>query len=466
MQCCPAFGIRELSHMEARKQNREEPSSPNLGKIRIGQKTVLIPEMNRSSALLLAATFRGFGVQARPLETYKGLDLGKEHTSGKECFPCQVTLGDILYFVQKEKERLGPAFDAGQYVYFLPESDGPCRFGLYNRFQRIVLDSFPGLDRLKISSMTTRDGYSLSGILEKDKVLDFQKSGYFAIVVADIMDRLLWRIRPYEKKQGMAMEFIERSLRALEKTFEIHGPSKGFEKILKKVVEIMEEGKTLIDPNLPPKPLIGIVGEIFLRTHVQSNQEIIQLLEKYGAEVVNASLAEWANYVSYDGLRAAKAQVRLNLKQLRFSPAWSKIKEMLGFEVDLYYKEYRQNQIYRRVQTILDLIGDHKIAHLEEILEESDLFSFDVATEACLSIASIISCARAGYNGMVNVYPFTCMPSTTTSAVVKPEMSELGIPYLDAPYDSSIQPGREAAIRTFMYQAEQHFRRHGRMKGK
>ena len=143
---------------------------------------------------------------------------------------------------------------------------------------------------------------------------------------------------------------------------------------------------------------------------------------------------------------------------------WSKLKEMLGFGIDLYYKEYRQNQVYKRVEPVLDLIGDHKISHLEEILKEKDLFSFDVATEACLSIASIISCGRAGYNGMVNVYPFTCMPSTTTSAVVKPLMSELGIPYLDAPYDSSIQPGREAAIRTFMYQAEQHFRRHGRMK--
>jgi predicted nucleotide-binding protein (sugar kinase/HSP70/actin superfamily) len=450
--------------MDARRQDLKEPASLNLGKIRIGKKTVLIPEMNRTSALLFAATLRGFGVQARTLETCKGLDLGKEYTSGKECYPCQVTLGDILYFVQKEKERLGPAFDPGQYVYFLPESDGPCRFGLYNRFQRIVLDSFPGLDRLKISSMTTRDGYSLAGILETDKVLDFQKSGYFAIVVADILDRLLWRIRPYEKKQGVATEFVERSLQELEKTFEIHGPSKGFEKILEKVVQLIEEGKALIDPNIPPKPLIGIVGEIFLRTHVQSNQDIIRLLEKHGAEVVNASVAEWANYVSYDGLRSAKAQFRLNLKQLRFSPAWSKVKEMLGFEIDLYYKEYRQNQIYRRVQAVLDLIGDHKIAHLEEILKERDLFSFDVATEACLSIASIISCAHAGYNGMVNVYPFTCMPSTTTSAVVKPVMSELGIPYLDAAYDSSIQPGREAAIRTFMYQAEQHFRRHGRMK--
>jgi predicted nucleotide-binding protein (sugar kinase/HSP70/actin superfamily) len=451
--------------MEARRHNQEEDSG-NLGKIRFGKKTVLIPEMNHATVLLLAATFRGFGVDARALETYKGLDLGKEYTSGKECYPCQVTLGDILYFVQKEKEKLGAAFDPGQYVYFLPESDGPCRFGLYNRFQRIVLDSFPGLDRLTISSITTRDGYSFSSILEKGKVLDFQKSGFFAVIVADIMDRLLWRIRPYEKKAGSADEFIETSLHNLEKTFEKYGPGKDFEEIMDDVVQVIEKGKAIIDPAVPPKPLIGIVGEIFLRTHVQSNQDLIRLLEKHGAEVVNASVAEWANYVSYDGLRNAKAQVRLNLKQLRFSPLWSKLKELFGFGIDLYYKEYRQNQVYKRVQPVLDLMGDHKISHLEEILKENDLFSFDVATEACLSIASIITCARAGYNGMVNVYPFTCMPSTTTSAVVKPMMSELGIPYLDAPYDSSIQPGREAAVRTFMYQAEQHFRRHGRMKNK
>ena len=77
--------------MEARKQNQEQRASGNLGKIRVGKKTVLIPEMNRSTALLLSATFRGFGVEARTLETYKGLDLGKEYTSGKECYPCQVT---------------------------------------------------------------------------------------------------------------------------------------------------------------------------------------------------------------------------------------------------------------------------------------------------------------------------------------------------------------------------------------
>ena len=54
------------------------------------------------------------------------------------------------------------------------------------------------------------------------------------------------------------------------------------------------------------------------------------------------------------------------------------------------------------------------------------------------------------------------MPGMTTSAIVKPIMNRMRIPYLDTPYDASTQPGRETAIRTFMHQASQHCQRHGR----
>jgi predicted nucleotide-binding protein (sugar kinase/HSP70/actin superfamily) len=439
-----------------------ESFSQNLGRIHLGQKMVLIPEMNRMASHLVAATFRGFGVAAQVMETYNGLDLGKEYTSGKECYPCQVTLGDILYFVQKEKERMGEAFNPAQYVYFLPESDGPCRFGLYNKFQRIVLDTFPGLKRLNITSVTTKDGYSAQGLIDPEKVTDLKKVAYFSFVVADILDRLLWRIRPYEKEGGMADAFIGKAMETMERAFERFALHKEFDRILDQLQEIIQQGKEVVNPAAPPKPLIGMVGEIYLRMHPHANQDLIRLLEKHGAEVVNASMAEWVNYVSYDGLRGAKAEFLLHLKQGVFRPMMAHLKDMLGFRLDLLYQEYRQKKAYKKIQKVMDLPDDHKISHLEDILKEDGLYSFDIATEACLSIASIIACARAGYNGMVNVYPFTCMPGTTTAAIVKPRMSRLGIPYLDAPYDSSIQPGREAAIRTFMYQAEQHFKRHGR----
>jgi len=433
----------------------------NVGRFDLRDKVFLIPQMHRIGVHLVAAAFRGFGINARVMDTCKGLDLGKEYTSGKECYPCQITTGDILYFLEKERERLGRKFNSGNYVFFMPESGGPCRFGMYNKYQRIILDSFPDLRGVKIGSLTSRDGYSLEGIIEKGQARDLRKAGYFSILLSDILDRLLWKIRPYEKRPGMADEFIEKAMHIMEDSLEKYGARKDFDKILDKLEEIINEGKKIIDPEVPSKPLIGIVGEIYVRTHVQANQDLIRLLEKYGAEVVNASVAEWINYTAYDRFREAKAGFRFGLKQLRPGPMKYYLKRIVGFGGDLFYQEFRQNQTYNRVRSLIDIAKDHKLACLDNILKEKDLFCFDVGTEACLSIAGTVEYAREGYNGVVNVYPFTCMPSTITTAIAKPLMNKLRMPYLDAPYDSSFQPGREAAVRTFMYQAYQHFERNG-----
>ena len=448
--------------MKPQNENHFDSPTGRIGKFKLHNKTVLIPQMNRIAAHLMAATFRSFGIQAMVLPTYKGLDLGKKYTSGKECFPCQITLGDILLFLKTEQDRLGATFDPRNYLYFLPESDGPCRFGMYNKYQRMVLDSFPGLDRVKIASITAKDGYCLEGMIEQERLLDFRKASYIAVVVADIMDRLLWRIRPYETQPGITDDFIERSMQEMESVFETHAADTAFGRILDKLVAIAEQGKTLIDPAIPTKPLIGIVGEIFLRMHVDSNQDLIRVLERHGAEVVNASLAEWVNYITYGQLRENRINNRLDLKQLNFGRLKQHLQRIVGSGADLFYQQMRQRQFYKRTTRLIDLAHDHKVSQLEKLLQKEDIFTFDVTTETCLSVAAILQFVNDGTNGVINVYPFTCMPGMTTSAIVKPVMNRLRIPYLDTPYDASIQPGRETAIRTFMHQATQHFQRHGR----
>jgi len=450
--------------MEVQKTATFRSLSENVGQFSLRDKTFLIPEMNRIGAHLLTGAFRSFGVNALVMETYEGLDLGKEFTSGKECFPCQVTTGDILFFLKKEKERLGDDFNPENYIFFMPESDGPCRFGMYNKYQRIVLDSFPEFRKVKIGSLTSENSYALKGMIEKAQARDFRKAAYFSVVIADILDRLLWRIRPYERKQGATDGFIERSMMTMADSFESYGAKKGFNRILDKLEEIVEEGKALIDPDIPPRPLIGIVGEIYLRTHVHSNQDVIRLLERYGAEVVNSSIAEWVDYTTYDKVREAKVGLRLNFKLFRFDKVKSYLKQILSYGGDLLYQHIRLDQAYKRVKPLLDLAGDHRVAHLEKTLIKHDLYSFELGTEACLSIAGIMEFMHEGYNGVVNVYPFTCMPSTITTSIMRPIMNRERIPFLDVPYDGTYQPGREATIRTFMYQVCQHFKRHGRKK--
>lgn len=436
--------------------------SDNVGQFNLTGKKVLFPEMNRTGCRILAATFRSFGVDANVMETYKGLDLGLEYSSGKECYPCQVTLGDILHHMKTEHDKKGSDFNVNDYIYFIAEAGGPCRFGMYNKYQRIVLDSFPEYRGLKIGSLTCEDGYTLNGLIDKDKAGDLRKSGMFAMLIGDILDRLLWRIRPYEREEGLADNFMEVSISKMESAFLKYGVKKRFNGILDELEKIFEESKSVIDKDIPQKPLIGIVGEIYLRTHVHSNQNLIKIIENHGGEVVNASIMEWVNYISYSDYKKVVSEMKLNLKQSNFKNVLSLLKEALKFRVQLFYQEMRQKQAYERINPLLDIEGDHKVSHLDDVLMETDLFTFEIGTEACLSISGILEYAREGFNGVVNVYPFTCMPSTTTSAIINPVMNKMGIPYLDTPYDSSFQPGREAAIRTFMYQAAEHMKRNGR----
>jgi len=448
--------------MEAEGRRTFHSLSENVGPFRLKGKTLLIPQMTRIGASLLAGTFRGFGVDAVLMDTYQGLNLGKAFTSGKECFPCQVTIGDILLHLQKEKERLGGAFDPDRYIYFMPEAEGPCRFGMYNKYQRIVLDSFPGLKHLKIASITSRNSYVFDGMFDGKKIGDFRKVVYASVAVSDVLDRLLWRVRPYEKRQGMADEFIARATGAMVETFERHAARKDFGRILDRLSELVREGEGIVDPRIRQKPLVGIVGEIFLRTHVQANQDVIRLLEKHGAEVVDASIAEWFNFTTYERMREARIGLRLGLKQLQAGRIRDCLRKMLSHGATLAYQYYRQDQIYRRAEPLLSPARDHRVRRLDKTLQEEGIYSFDLGTEACLSISGILEYVRQGCNGVVNVYPFTCMPGTVTSSIVRPLMKQKKVPYLDAPYDGSFQPGREAAIRTFMYQAQRHFKHHGR----
>jgi hypothetical protein len=65
--------------MESNKQKKNDSLTESIGKFSLRKKKVLIPAMNRTATRLMAATFRGFGIDAQVLETYKGLELGASH---------------------------------------------------------------------------------------------------------------------------------------------------------------------------------------------------------------------------------------------------------------------------------------------------------------------------------------------------------------------------------------------------
>ena len=424
-----------------------------VGQFNVTGKTLLIPEMAPAASRLLAAAFQAFGVPATVMPTYTHLNLGKQHTSGKECFPCQVTLGDILGFLQSEQQRLGPAFDVRQYVYFMPEADGPCRFGMYTKLHRLVLDRFPAFRELPILYLSTADGYAASGLMPAAAAGRFRRLAYVSVIIGDVLDRILWRVRPYAREPAQADAWLERAVAQLAEAVSANGARLAYGALLHRLAALSADAATLIDPAAAPKPRIGIVGEIYLRSHPASNQQLIREIERFGGEVLNASMGEWVNFISFRQQRAAARDFATARRQGRPRAMTAAARRWLAGHLEFAWQRLRQAQVYRAVRPHVAIASDHAIAEIEHLVERNRNFCFEIGTEAALSIGGALAYAHAGFDGVVNVYPFTCMPSTIASAVLKPLLPELNIPYLDATYDGTQQPNREVALRTFMYQA-------------
>jgi predicted nucleotide-binding protein (sugar kinase/HSP70/actin superfamily) len=437
------------------KSSFQERLTTKVGQFDVSGKTLLIPDMAPFGSRLLAAGFRAFGVPAKVMETYTGLEMGKEFTSGKECFPCQVTLGDILYFLHQEKERLGDKFTPDDYVYFMPEADGPCRFGMYNKLHRLVLDKFPEFQDVSITYLSSSDSYQSSLILPPEKSRLFRRLAYVATIIADVLDRTVWRVRPYEISPGQTDAFMEKALHEMEQAIEGTGETRDFKSLYSLLSDIVSRAKKIVDPDKPKLPRIGIIGEIYLRTHPRSNQDIIREIEAHGGEVVDASLGEWINYVAYSNLRYTRMKWTQAWKKMDIRALMESSRKWLDSKIEIQYQIWRQKQVYNQALKHLDIQDDHPIDLLEKRLDSDRLFNFDIGTEAAISIGGALEYVHEDYHGVINVFPFTCMPSTICSAILKPILLEKKVPYLDAPYDGSIQPNRDIAIRTFMYQAKQ-----------
>ncbi len=121
-------------------------------------KKIFIPPMAYGSGRAFAAGFRSLGVDAdiTPPSDHRTKELGARYTSGDECYPAKVTVGDFMRVLE------APGADPSKIVLFMPTADGPCRFGQYAPYLKNILDA-NGYGTTEVLSPTSNNGYAGSG---------------------------------------------------------------------------------------------------------------------------------------------------------------------------------------------------------------------------------------------------------------------------------------------------------------
>ena len=187
------------------------------------------------------------------------------------------------------------------------------------------------------------------------------------------------------------------------------------------------------------KPIIGVVGEIYIRTNRYGNQDIVGKIEALGGEAWVAPLTEWFLYTNY------VYKVR-NLGMRNYKDY---LKRVVKDKIQKYY----EHKIYGSVRGFLHNFGEPPT---EKILRYSKPYldpSFD--GEAVLSIGKAIDYIKNGLNGIINAIPFTCLPGTVVTAVSKKLCGDYrNIPWINIAYDGVNDSGSETKLEAFMYQAK------------
>ncbi len=359
---------------------------------------VYVPRMTYGGAKAFAAALRSVGIDATlsPPSDEDTLLLGAAFTSGDECLPERVTLGNFLKVVR------APDFDPAKTAFFMPTAGGPCRFGQYAPYARHVLREL-GHGDVMIFPPTSENSYDGVG----DQARDLMRTAWRALVASDVLRKLLLRTRPYELTLGDTDEVYEQSLSDLCRVLEIGNIS--HRRRLRMLQDCLTKARgrfrTIPADYSQPRPLIGIVGEIFCRLNRFSNQEVVRAIEHHGGEAWMSDMAEWVFYTNAGHRR------RLAREGRRRSLA------ALGLRVKETVQKMDEHELYAPFHD--DFVGYEEPDTVEEVLRLSEPYLPAEGTlgEMVLSVGKAVYLYQKGADGIADISPFTCMNGIVSEAI-------------------------------------------------
>jgi predicted nucleotide-binding protein (sugar kinase/HSP70/actin superfamily) len=243
----------------------------------------------------------------------------------------------------------------------------------------------------------------------------FVRTGWRALLCADLLHKLLLMYRPYEERRGDTAAIYEESLddlcRALEQT--PVAPRVQLSALRESLLRARDRFRALGGHGRRSLPLIGIVGEIFCRLNTFSNENLIQCLEQYGAEAWLSDLVEWIWYTNSEHFRKLRLTGRL----------WTA--EALGAWVRDRVQKHDEHVL---ASVFAEEFRGREEPEIQEILEcaRPYLPREGAFGEMVLSVGKVVYLARKGAAGIIDISPFTCMNGIVCEAIYPRISRDLG----------------------------------------
>jgi len=265
---------RRKKRAEAGVRKLEDPYPVKFLKKDWKKKILLIPNVSRAFCKITTAAIRrqGFKVEPLPMGERDAIKLGKKYVHNDICFPAQMNIGECLAVLESGQ------YDPDEVVLGLAKYQCDCRLAHYASLARKALDEagfaqVPIITTDKLDSKNMYPGFKLG--------MGFELRMLWGLVMIDILEDLLRKIRPYETNRGETdrvwNEAMDRVAAGLERG--IRAGIKAFGCAIDDLVKISYDRSKR-------RPRVFITGEYLLNYHPGSNFHVEDYLEKHDMEVV------------------------------------------------------------------------------------------------------------------------------------------------------------------------------------
>ena len=419
-----------LDSLEGSEKN--EKKEPEIFRPRAGQaspekeRVLYFPYMN-DAAYMVAAAARSCGIPSEvlPKQTEEDLALGRKYTSSKECFPMICTTGSFL------KKLMEPGADPSKMSFFMPDHNGPCRFGQYNQFHRILFDRL-GFNKAELVTPSNDTSYEdIAG----EHGQRFRINAWKGFVVSDFLRKIYRETRPYEINKGECEKLYNSSLLKLEKCIE--NGSDGLHRVLTGIVHDFISVKVDKEHR---KPVVAIIGEIFMRDNSACNGNIANRLEELGVEVLVGPIAEWITYSTHRFTRDSR---------------WKNdTRGIIKSKIQGIGQEIIEESLLRGIRKMTD---QRKDVTLHEMLTMcSGYVDQFYDGDPPIALGTSVALARKGIAGIAAILPFTCMPGTLIASVSDTfRKDHNNIPFINIAYDGQDSVSLDTRLQAFVFQVKE-----------
>lgn len=342
----------------------------------------------------------GYRIESLPMATQADAEEGLHVANNDICYPATIVVGSIMRALKSGK------YDLSKTAVAIVQTGGQCRASNYYALIKNALVA-AGMSQVPVIAVAIGPSLKISQPGFEINWLHLIRPTLEALYFADALAKLYYPAAPRERISGVARKLYDHYLNAAQPLL-----AKRNYRAIRQLMRDATGAFTDITDTTRQVPVVGVVGEIYVKYNSFSNHGIVKWLIDHGVEVIPPALTGFfstsvpnafinrSQHIRKDGLKPWQARL-VN----RFLRHYAQVYDRLCGDYPFYRPFADIMDIWRKSRRVINSAADFG--------------------EGWFLPGEICDLAENGVNKVVSLQPFGCIANHIISKGIEKRYKDL-----------------------------------------